>query len=121
MRFITGIVGTPDDLMEIPLDRIGHYHIDDADRKNALTQTDPDRVMRDGQIDLRAEIKLLKEKGYPQPLVELSTKTGGLKTKETLKIGLERCALVVMIKFTKNPRDPCALRLISFNEPSIST
>ena len=57
---------TSQDLMDIPLERISHYHIDDADpQKPALTQTDPDRVMPgDGQIDLQAEIKLLKEKGY---------------------------------------------------------
>ena len=57
---------TTQDLIDIPLDRISHYHIDDADpQKPALTQTDPDRVMPgDGQIDLQTEIKLLKEKGY---------------------------------------------------------
>ena len=36
---------TEQDLIEIPLERISHYHIDDADpEKPALTQTDPDRV-----------------------------------------------------------------------------
>ena len=55
--------------MSIPLERISHYHIDDADpQKAALTQTDPDRVMPgDGQIDLNAEIKLSNKKGMMEP------------------------------------------------------
>jgi len=57
---------TLDDLRCIPPERISHYHIDDAHpQKPAGTQTDPDRVMLgEGQIDLKAEIKVLKEIGY---------------------------------------------------------
>jgi sugar phosphate isomerase/epimerase len=57
---------TLDDLKAIPLEKISHYHIDDAaPGKPATTQTDPDRVMLgEGQIDLAAEIEVLKAKGY---------------------------------------------------------
>lgn len=57
---------TLDELRAIPLDRISHYHIDDAHPdKPAKSQTDPDRVMvGDGQIDLPAEIAVLREMGY---------------------------------------------------------
>ena len=57
---------TLDDLREIPLEKISHYHIDDAALGKApTTQTDPDRVMiGEGQIDLAAEIAVLKEIGY---------------------------------------------------------
>ena len=57
---------TLNDLRAIPLQKISHYHIDDAaPGKSPATQTDPDRVMLgDGQIDLAAEIAVLKEKGY---------------------------------------------------------
>lgn len=57
---------TLDDLRAVPVERISHYHFDDArSDKPALTQTDPDRVMPgEGCIDLRAEVDLLREKGY---------------------------------------------------------
>ena len=57
---------TLDDLRAVPLEMISHYHIDDArPDKPAGTQTDPDRVMLgEGQIDLAAEIAVLREKGY---------------------------------------------------------
>ena len=57
---------TLDALRAIPLEKISHYHIDDAAPDKApTTQTDPDRVMiGEGQIDLAAEIAVLKEKGY---------------------------------------------------------
>jgi 2-keto-myo-inositol isomerase len=57
---------TSEDLKQIPVERISHYHFDDAHPDKApRTQTDPDRVMPgDGQIDLAAEVKLLKEMGY---------------------------------------------------------
>jgi len=57
---------TMDHLREIPVDRISHYHIDDAPaHTSAGQQTDPDRVMPgDGVIDLAAEIAILNEKGY---------------------------------------------------------
>ena len=90
---------TEQDLIEIPLERISHYHIDDADpEKPALTQTDPDRVMPgDGQIDLQAEIKLLKEKGYDGTVsLELFNQDWWVKDpRETLKVGYERVAELV--------------------------
>ena len=53
-------------LREIPAERISHWHIDDAHpQMPATTQTDPNRVMPgDGQIDLAAEIALMREIGY---------------------------------------------------------
>ena len=61
---------TLDDLRAIPLDKISHYHIDDADPDlPATTQKDPDRVMLgEGQIDLASEIAVLKEKGYDKTM-----------------------------------------------------
>ena len=55
-----------EELMRIPVERISHYHVDDApSTKPATQQTDPDRVMPgDGVIDLKAEIQVLKDKGY---------------------------------------------------------
>jgi sugar phosphate isomerase/epimerase len=57
---------TLDDLRAIPLEKISHYHIDDAaNGKPPTTQTDPDRVMLgEGQINLAAEVEVLKAKGY---------------------------------------------------------
>jgi len=57
---------TLDDLKAIPLERISHYHINDANPTiPAGQQTDPDRVMPgDGPIDLASEIEVLKAKGY---------------------------------------------------------
>ena len=57
---------TLNDLRAIPLDKISHYHINDATKgKPPTTQTDPDRVMLgQGQIDLVAEVAALKAKGY---------------------------------------------------------
>jgi len=57
---------TLDDLRQIPLDKISHYHIDDAaQNKPPRSQKDPDRVMiGEGQIDLKSEISVLKELGY---------------------------------------------------------
>ena len=85
---------TDDDLKAIPLDRISHYHIDDADlNKDARTQTDPDRVMPgDGQIDLLSEISILKEKGYDGTVsLELFNEDWWNKDpRDTLRIGLER-------------------------------
>lgn len=85
---------TESELRSIPVDKISHYHIDDADPvKPAGTQTDPDRVMPgDGQIDLKAEIKALKEMGYDGTVsLELFNETWWkLDPKETLRIGLQR-------------------------------
>ena len=66
--------------------------------KPALTQTDPDRVMPgDGQIDLQAEIKLLKEKGYDGTVsLELFNQDWwGKDPRETLKVGFERVTELV--------------------------
>ena len=85
---------TLDDLRAIPVDRISHYHIDDAHpEKPALTQTDPDRVMiGDGQINLVAEVDLLKEMGYDGTVsLELFNEhLWTLDPAEVLKVGLER-------------------------------
>jgi len=86
--------GTLDDLRPIPVERISHYHLDDADpHKPAGQQTDPDRVMiGDGPIDLKAESALLRDKGY-EGTVSLELFNGQLWKKdprEVLKIGMER-------------------------------
>ena len=85
---------TESELRSIPVDRISHYHIDDADpAKEAGTQTDPDRVMPgDGQIDLKAEIKALKEMGYDGTVsLELFNQSWWeLDPMETLRVGLQR-------------------------------
>jgi sugar phosphate isomerase/epimerase len=85
---------TLDDLREIPADKISHYHIDDAHAdKPALSQTDPDRVMLgEGQIDLAAEVALLKEKGY-SGTVSLELFNQDLWAQdpaEVLKVGIDR-------------------------------
>ena len=61
---------TLDDLRAIPLEKISHYHIDDAHPDiTATEQKDPDRVMLgEGQIDLAAELAVLKEKGYDRTM-----------------------------------------------------
>ena len=50
----------------IPVERISHFHIDDAHpSRPQMQQIDPDRQMvGDGPIDLKAELALLKEMGY---------------------------------------------------------
>ena len=60
---------TLDDLRAIPLEKISHYHIDDAHPDIAPTeQKDPDRVMLgEGQIDLAAELAVLKKKATTAP------------------------------------------------------
>jgi sugar phosphate isomerase/epimerase len=85
---------TLDDLRAVPVERISHYHFDDARRdKPALTQTDPDRVMPgDGCIDLRAEVDLFREKGY-QGTVSLELFNRDLWSQDpgqVLKVGIER-------------------------------
>ncbi len=85
---------TLDDLRAIPVDKISHYHIDDAHPdKPALTQTDPDRVMLgEGQIDLAAEVAVLKEKGY-EGTVSLELFNHDLWRRDpvdVLKVGVER-------------------------------
>jgi sugar phosphate isomerase/epimerase len=85
---------TLDDLRALPVERIAHYHIDDAapDLPSGQ-QKDPDRVMLgEGQIDLAAEIAILKEKGYDQ-WVSLELFNAELWEKDPLevaKVGLEK-------------------------------
>ena len=85
---------SPDTLRNIPASKISHYHIDDAGLdKEAGSQTDPDRVMPgDGQINLKAEIEILKEIGYDKTVsLELFNQEWWEKEpEETLRVGLER-------------------------------
>ena len=75
------------DLREIPAEKISHYHIDDAALGKApTTQTDPDRVMLgEGQIDLAAEIAVLKEIGYDKT-VSLELFNAELWEKDPLEV-----------------------------------
>ncbi len=85
---------TVDDLRGLPVERIAHYHIDDAANDiPSGQQKDPDRVMiGDGAIDLHEELTILKEKGYDKWLsLELfSQEWWDRDALETAKIGLER-------------------------------
>lgn len=85
---------TLDDIKALPLERIVHYHIDDAAKDiPSGEQKDPDRVMiGDGAIDLKAELQVLKEKGYDKWLsLELFSQEWWDKDPlETAKVGLER-------------------------------
>lgn len=85
---------TLDDLRALPLERIAHYHIDDAHPdKPSGTQTDPDRVMLgEGQIDLAAEMEILKEKGYDKwiSLELFNAELWEQDPLEVAKIGLEK-------------------------------
>tara|TARA_B100001027_G_scaffold91538_1_gene62851 strand:- start:7523 stop:8326 length:804 start_codon:yes stop_codon:yes gene_type:complete len=85
---------TPETLRQIPQSKISHYHIDDAClEKEPGTQTDPDRVMPgDGQIDLKAEIQILKEIGYDKTVsLELFNADWWKRDpEETLRLGLVR-------------------------------
>lgn len=83
-----------DDLRDLPLERLAHYHIDDAHpEKPFLTQLDSDRVMiGEGQIDLGAEIAILREKGY-EGWVSLELFNAELweqDPQEVAKLGMER-------------------------------
>ena len=83
-----------DDLQEIPIEKISHYHIDDAHPEIAPTkQKDPDRVMLgEGQIDLSSELTILKEKGYDNTMsLELFNEELWAKDPlEVITIGIER-------------------------------
>ena len=85
---------TLDDLRAIPIEKISHYHIDDAHPDKAPTQQkDPDRVMLgDGQIDLAAEIAVLKEIGYEKTMsLELfNAELWEQDPLEVITLGLER-------------------------------
>ena len=85
---------TLENLRQIPLEKISHYHIDDAALgKPPTTQTDSDRVMIDeGQIDLKSEIAVLREKGYDKT-VSLELFNANLWEQDPLEVittGLER-------------------------------
>jgi len=85
---------TLDDIRNLPLEKIAHYHINDAARDIPRgQQKDPDRVMiGDGAIDLKTELVVLKSKGYDKWLsLELFSEEWWKKDPlETAKIGLER-------------------------------
>lgn len=89
---------TLDDIRALPLERIAHYHIDDAAPGiPSGSQKDPDRVMiGDGVIDLTAELGVLKAKGYDRWLsLELFSQTWWERDpRETARIGLERMRAV---------------------------
>ncbi len=85
---------TFDDLRALPLDRVAHYHINDAAKTlPSGSQKDPDRVMiGDGVIDLATELAILSEKGYDRWLsLELFNADWWAKPPmETALIGIER-------------------------------
>ena len=90
---------TLDELGEIPIERISHYHIDDA----AIDippgdQTDADRVMPgDGAINLQAEVDLLRERGY-HGMVSLELFNPELWTQDpsdVVKLGIERMRVLL--------------------------
>ena len=90
---------TLDDLRALPGDRISHYHIDDAARHiPPRQQTDADRVMiGDGAIDLRAELRVLKDIGYRGyvSLELFNPELWARDPREVLKIGFERLTELV--------------------------
>ena len=85
---------TLDDIRTLPLERIVHYHINDAAPGiPSGSQKDPDRVMPgDGVIDLKSELGALREKGYDRWIsLELFNAEWWAKDPlETAKVGLER-------------------------------
>jgi len=90
---------TMEDLEALPIERIAHYHIDDAaPDKASMTQTDPDRVMiGEGPIDLKRELQILKGKGYKE-WISLELFNAELWEKDPLevaKLGLERMKKLV--------------------------
>jgi 2-keto-myo-inositol isomerase len=83
-----------DDIRNLPLERIAHYHIDDAHPDiPSGQQKDPDRVMLgDGQIDLKSELQVLVDKGYDQ-WISLELFNAGLWQQDPLQVaktGLEK-------------------------------
>tara|TARA_R110000850_G_scaffold233995_1_gene358931 strand:+ start:97 stop:918 length:822 start_codon:yes stop_codon:yes gene_type:complete len=85
---------TLDDIRAIPVERISHYHINDAPGGiPSGEQNDSHRVMvGDGIIDLKTELTVLKEKGYDKWLsLELFNAEWWAKDPlETAKVGLDR-------------------------------
>jgi sugar phosphate isomerase/epimerase len=86
--------GTLDDLRRIPANKISHFHIDDAaPDKPPKQQTDPDRVMiGEGPIDLKAEVRLLREIGYEGTVsLELFNRDLWAKDpRDVLQVGIQR-------------------------------
>lgn len=86
--------GTLDDLRQVPVNRIPHYHIDDAPAgKPAGQQTDAERVMPgDGVIDLQSELRLLRDGGYTGAVsLELfNAELWARDPNEVLRRGIER-------------------------------
>lgn len=85
---------TIEDVRALPLERISHYHINDAAPGiPSGQQKDSDRVMvGDGVIDLASELGVLKEKGYDKWL-SLELFNADLWKQDPLevaRIGLER-------------------------------
>lgn len=82
------------DIEALPLERISHYHINDAAPDiPSGQQADTDRVMiGDGVADLKTELSVLREKGYDKWIsLELFNASWWEKDPlETAKIGLER-------------------------------
>lgn len=85
---------TIEDIRDLPLEQISHYHIDDAAPGiPAGEQVDTDRVMiGEGVIDLEGELGVLRDKGYDKWLsLELFSHTWWERDPaETARIGLER-------------------------------
>lgn len=85
---------SPHLLAELPVERISHYHINDAHPAVLCgQQTDRDRVMLgDGPIDLAAEIQMLRKLGY-QGMVSLelfNTELWEQDPLEVAQLGMER-------------------------------
>lgn len=82
----------------IPVERIAHYHFDDApevsrDGQPRGKMTDPDRVMPgEGVIDLHAEVLTLRNKGYEGTVsLELFNRDlWAMDPDEVLKVGMDR-------------------------------
>lgn len=89
---------TTDNLRSVPLERIAHYHIDDAPAAPPRgSQRDPDRIMvGDGVIDLHSELALLKEKGYDRwiSLELFNAEWWARDPLDTARIGIERMRAV---------------------------
>ncbi|MEM7147197.1 MAG: sugar phosphate isomerase/epimerase [Verrucomicrobiota bacterium] len=85
---------TLDDIRNLPLERIAHYHIDDAHPGiPSGQQKDPDRVMLgEGQIDLKSELQVLVEKGYDKwiSLELFNAELWEQNPLEVAKTGIER-------------------------------
>ena len=83
-----------DDVERLPIERVAHFHIDDAPRYvQREQQKDPDRVMLgEGVIDLRREMNWLKCQGYRGAVsLELFNPTlWEQDPRRVLSVGIER-------------------------------